>query len=416
MNDTKNQIMILRLPLIAAALFLFVLSNVVGAGTIEEGDASVTAEAVKAVETVEAVETTLTPRQQSVITISAFTANGDGENLKKAINDGLDNGLTVNEIGEVMLQLYAYAGFPRSLNGTSMLAAVLEERQAEGKISPQGMEPDFLDEGIDKYSLGVTNLGRLMGFPYKQEKAETNGYNDAMDAFLKEHLFADIFGRNNLPFDIRELATVSALASLEGTNSQMLFHMSAAMTVGFTEEQMRDFVEVIKAEIGEEMGQNASAVLTQVLERRAGMAGGAPPAQEGYSYIPEVFPRGQKSDNPQIFTGDSWVAPLVPFDDAGGVPAVNVTFAPDARTTWHAHSYQQVLFITMGQGFYQEKGEEPRKLKAGDTVIIPAGVEHWHGSAPGEWFAHIALLVRVESDAEDLWLDPVDDEYFSGLN
>ena len=60
-----------------------------------------------------AVENTLNPKQQSIIAISSFTANGDLEKLKSALNEGLDAGLTVNEIKEILVQLYAYAGFPR---------------------------------------------------------------------------------------------------------------------------------------------------------------------------------------------------------------------------------------------------------------------------------------------------------------
>ena len=52
-----------------------------------------------------------------MIPITAFTANSDLEKLRRALNEGLDAGLTVNEIKEVLVHLYAYAGFPRSLNG-----------------------------------------------------------------------------------------------------------------------------------------------------------------------------------------------------------------------------------------------------------------------------------------------------------
>ena len=215
----------------------------------------------------------LSLKQQKVLVIAAFTANGDTENLSRVLNEGLDSGLTVNEIGEVLLQMYAYAGFPRSLNGLSALSSVLEERQANGTRDPLGTEPDRLPEDTDKYTMGVSNLGVLMGFPLNQQKSENNGYTEAMDAFLKEHLFADIFGRNNLSFDMRELATVGALSSLEGTNSQLLFHMGAAMNCGISEDQMHHAVEVIGTELGSERGNNAEGVLVQVLERRRSKAG-----------------------------------------------------------------------------------------------------------------------------------------------
>ena len=73
----------------------------------------------------------LNAKQQSIVTIAAFTAKGDLEKLKTALNEGLDAGLTVNEIKEILVQMYAYAGFPRSLNGINTFMGVMEEREAE---------------------------------------------------------------------------------------------------------------------------------------------------------------------------------------------------------------------------------------------------------------------------------------------
>ena len=61
----------------------------------------------------------LTTKEKYIVNISMFTANGDMVSLKKAIKDGLYDGLTVNEVKEVMVQLYAYCGFPRTLNALS---------------------------------------------------------------------------------------------------------------------------------------------------------------------------------------------------------------------------------------------------------------------------------------------------------
>ena len=211
---------------------------------------------------------TLNAKQQNIVAIAAFTANGNIGKLTRALNEGLDSGLTVNEIGEILLQMYAYAGFPRSLNGITALSSVLEERKAGGINDPAGAAADFLPENTDKYAMGVANLSTLTGFPLDQKKAETNGYGDAMDAFLKEHLFADIFGRNNITFRLRELSTVAALCSLEGTNSQLMFHMNAAMNCGISEEQMNGAIVIIEKELDSERGENAKDVLVQVLEHR----------------------------------------------------------------------------------------------------------------------------------------------------
>ena len=77
-------------------------------------------------------EGSLSARQQNIITIAAFTANGDLEQLKIALNEGLDAALSVNEIKEILVQMYAYAGFPCSLNAINTFMVVMDERQAKG--------------------------------------------------------------------------------------------------------------------------------------------------------------------------------------------------------------------------------------------------------------------------------------------
>ena len=74
----------------------------------------------------------LNAKQNKIVTIAAFTANGDLQKLKTAMNEGLDAGLTINEIKEILVQMYAYAGFPRSLNGINTFMGVLEEREQKG--------------------------------------------------------------------------------------------------------------------------------------------------------------------------------------------------------------------------------------------------------------------------------------------
>src|ERR1700712_2558465 len=82
----------------------------------------------------------LNAQQQSIVSISALTAVGDLEHLKTELNTGLDAGLTINEIKEVLVQLYAYCGFPRSLNGINTFMSVVEERRAKGIADAYGKE------------------------------------------------------------------------------------------------------------------------------------------------------------------------------------------------------------------------------------------------------------------------------------
>ena len=83
---------------------------------------------------------TLDARQQSLVVISALAATGDLEALKKQLNVGLESGLTINEIKELLVQLYAYCGFPRSLNAINTFISVLEERRSKGITDKPGKD------------------------------------------------------------------------------------------------------------------------------------------------------------------------------------------------------------------------------------------------------------------------------------
>ena len=107
----------------------------------------------------------LNARQENIVTIAAFTANGDLQKLKTALNEGLDAGLAVNEIKEILVQLYAYTGFPRSLNGLTTFMGVMEERQKKGIKDRAGKEASPFPANKSSIELGAEIQTRLVGKP-----------------------------------------------------------------------------------------------------------------------------------------------------------------------------------------------------------------------------------------------------------
>jgi alkylhydroperoxidase/carboxymuconolactone decarboxylase family protein YurZ len=91
----------------------------------------------------------------------------------------------------------------------------------------------------------------------------------AIDKFLKGHLFGDIFGRDNLDFQSREIATISALASMTGVNAQPQSHFNVGLNVGLTQAQMRSLISVLELKVGKKEADNASAVLEKVMAVRS---------------------------------------------------------------------------------------------------------------------------------------------------
>lgn len=134
-----------------------------------------------------------------------------------------------------------------------------------------------------------------------------------------------------------------------------------------------------------------------------------------------VFETGNPNDTfAKFFIGQSWLNML----STEQIPIGNVTFEPRCRNNWHIHHADkggaqslcggQILLVTAGEGWYQEWGKAPRKLKAGDVVNIPANVKHWHGAAADCYFQHLAIEVPGEN-AKTEWCEPVTDEYYDNL-
>ena len=127
-----------------------------------------------------------------------------------------------------------------------------------------------------------------------------------------------------------------------------------------------------------------------------------------------LFPRGDKLPN-DWFTGEAFLSPLVAKDKNNEFSAGAVTFEIGARTNWHTHPKGQVLIVTEGSGFYQEKGKPAQAIRKGDVVNIPENVEHWHGASAKTRMTHIAIT-NFKEDIQVTWLNPVTDEEFNAVN
>lgn len=200
----------------------------------------------------------LTAKQVSIISVSAFTAQGDLLHLKTAMHEALDAKMTVNEVKEILVQMYAYSGFPRSLNGINTLIAVLDERKAAGITDEIGREATPVDPNRDRYAIGEKTQTELVGRPVA---GKTYDFAPVIGVFLKEHLFGDIFERDILSRQERELATVGALAGIGNVNAQLASHLRVSMNTGITKKQLQEVVDVLSEKVSGTIGKNARQVL-----------------------------------------------------------------------------------------------------------------------------------------------------------
>ena len=215
----------------------------------------------------EAPSETLSARQQAIVPIAAFGAAGDMASLAAALHQGLDAGLTVNDAKEVLIQLYAYAGFPRSLNALNELMKVLDARKQLGvQDQPGKMPASPIPKGDALLAAGTSNQTRLLGGP---SKAAVYDFAPAVDQYLKEHLFGAIFERDNLDWQSRELATVGMLSALPGAEAQLQAHLGFSMNVGLTAGQLKQLTQVLADRVDADAGKRARDALARQMAARA---------------------------------------------------------------------------------------------------------------------------------------------------
>jgi 4-carboxymuconolactone decarboxylase len=210
----------------------------------------------------------LSEQEKTIITISSLTAKGDVGKLKTELNKGLEAGLTINEIKEVLVHLYAYCGFPRSIRGLQTFMEVLNERKTKGSNDNTGKEVSVIKEDSSKYERGKKILGELTNIPQPDKLSGYAAFAPVIDIFLKEHLFADIFERDILTYAQRELITISVIATIGNADPMLQSHLGISLNVGFSSEQLQEFVTIIKSTAGKKEAKAAQTVLDRVLQNQ----------------------------------------------------------------------------------------------------------------------------------------------------
>ena len=125
--------------------------------------------------------------------------------------------------------------------------------------------------------------------------------------------------------------------------------------------------------------------------------------------------RPTKKASSDWFTGTVWQDPIVEAPEPARIRALNVSFEPGARTAWHTHPLGQTLYVLTGNGLVGLRNEAPKIIKAGDTVWIPPGEEHWHGASASNAMTHIAIQEALNGRVAE-WLEQVSDYDYNTNN
>ncbi|WP_202740282.1 carboxymuconolactone decarboxylase family protein [Acinetobacter sp. 'aerobic (ED)'] len=198
------------------------------------------------------MEDSLSQQQEAIIPIAAFAASGDMDNLNQALVHGLEQGLTINQIKAILVQSYAYVGFPRSLNALTIFMHLLEQRKAKGIIDAEGRNSQALPQDYQAKVQGTENQTQLVGRSVQGPLFE---FAPEIDEYLKAHLFGDIFSRDVLSWQDREIATLGMLISMQGVDSQLQSHLGIARNQGVTARHLEQIERILTEKVNPEIGQ-----------------------------------------------------------------------------------------------------------------------------------------------------------------
>lgn len=221
----------------------------------------------KAKDIFEKENTVLSSRQKAIVSIGNHTAQGNLSMLKQALEEALKENMTVNEVKELLVQAYAYCGFPRSLRALTTLDELLKERQTKGIKDNWGKECSDIKDIRDKYIRGAEILEKLSGISKDAPKGSYAVLAPIIDTFLKEHLFCDIFERDILSYKDRELFTVSLLAGLGGVEPMAMGHMAMCLHIGISQEQLTSLLNITEINLGRQYSDPIREVLDNLTKR-----------------------------------------------------------------------------------------------------------------------------------------------------
>ncbi|MEQ8953522.1 MAG: cupin domain-containing protein [Gammaproteobacteria bacterium] len=88
---------------------------------------------------------------------------------------------------------------------------------------------------------------------------------------------------------------------------------------------------------------------------------------------------------------------------------IRILFPAGVRSSWHTHTWGQLLMIEEGIGLHQIRGRTIEEFHPGEPFWTPAGIEHWHGAHP-----NVDALQLTIYEGSVNWLDATTDAQYNG--
>lgn len=131
-------------------------------------------------------------------------------------------------------------------------------------------------------------------------------------------------------------------------------------------------------------------------------------AQDSTYFVSSYLDEGFKAPNTH-YIGEAWLNSVLRETEETNYGITKATFKANSTLDWHKHRSVQVLIIVAGEGYYQERGKEPIRMKVGDIIKCAKETEHWHASSKEQDVTYLALYGGSEPTT---WTEVVSQVYY----
>ncbi|MBB4034737.1 4-carboxymuconolactone decarboxylase [Dysgonomonas hofstadii] len=211
----------------------------------------------------------LNNKSKEIAAVSSLIAQGATPQLKVHLNGALNSGCLITEVKEIILQMSVYTGFPGSINAMNTFQEVLNERKNKGINDLAGSITNQETDSLSRYSKGAEALSLLDSLQVQHMEKAYRDFSPELVQFTLEYAFADIHSRKGLEKKYRQIATVAALATLGNAPSQLKFHISGALNVGVTGDEIKEVMLLMTVYAGFPAAINGTNILREVMDERS---------------------------------------------------------------------------------------------------------------------------------------------------
>jgi 4-carboxymuconolactone decarboxylase len=166
----------------------------------------------------------LSPRDRSVVTVSALIARNQTVEMRYYMEQALDNGVRPSELSEIITHLAFYSGWPNAMSAVQVAQDVFAAREvgadqlpaANGEMLPLDEAAEAQRAAQVEQNFGAVAPGVLQ--------------------YTTDLVFRDLWLRPGLAPRDRSLVTGCALVA-SGQAAQITYHLNRAMDNGLTQDE-----------------------------------------------------------------------------------------------------------------------------------------------------------------------------------